>query len=144
MYLNYDQAIDFSILAGDGALPSTFEAGRPDTIHDLPDRAEVLSLAAFYFDHSHTLYPIVHRQEVMSDVHSVLRNPQHRITQSSPCVFRIWMILAIGSTTHSSITLAEDSLSLMYYEKAMTYFGPSMDHGDLVSLHQLGGKWQQN
>lgn len=132
MYFDYDQAIDFSLLAGEGALP-TFEAEILDTINDLPDRTEVLRLATFYFDHSHTLYPIVHQQEVMSDFHTILMDREHPITQSPPCMFRIWMVLAIGSTTYSSITLAEESLSRMYYEKAMTYFEASMDHGDIVS-----------
>jgi hypothetical protein len=132
MYFDYDQSIDFSLLTGEGALP-TFEAGMQDTINDFPDRTEVLRLATFYFDHSHTLYPIVHQQEVMSDFHSILMDPEHHTTQSPPCMFRIWMVLAIGSTTYSSITLAEESLSRMYYEKAMTYFEASMDHGDIVS-----------
>lgn len=140
MYLNYDQAIDFSLLVGEGASP-TFEAGRLDTIHDLPDRIEVLRLATSYFDHSHTLYPVVNQQEVMLDLNSILRDRRHRITESSPYMFRIWMVLAIGSTTHASITLAEESRSLMYYEKAMTYFGASMDHGDMVKSTNLETKW---
>jgi hypothetical protein len=133
MYFDYDQAIDFSLLTGEGALPM-FETEIHDTINDLPDRTEVLRLATFYFDHSHTLYPIVHQQEVMSDFHSILMDREHHVTQSPPCMFRIWMVLAIGSTTYSSITLAEESLSRMYYEKAMTYFEASMDHGDIVSI----------
>jgi hypothetical protein len=131
MYFDYDQAIDFSLLTGEGALP-TFETNTQSTPNDLPDRTEVLRLATFYFDHSHTLYPIVHQQEVMSDFYSILMDREHHITQSPPCMFRIWMVLAIGSTTYSSITLAEESLSRMYYEKAMTNFEASMDHGDIV------------
>jgi len=137
MYFDYDQAIDFSLLTGEGALPM-FETEVHDTINDLPDRAEVLRLATFYFDHSHTLYPIVDQQEVMSDFHSILTDREHHITQSPPCMLRIWMVLAIGSTTYSSITLAEESLSRMYYEKAMTYFEASMDHGDIVSTFNGG------
>lgn len=139
MYFDYDQAIDFSLLTGEGALPA-FEADIHDTINDLPDRNEVLRLATFYFDHSHTLYPIVHQQEVMSDFHSILMDREHHIMQSPPCMFRIWMVLAIGSTTYSSITLAEESLSRMYYEKAMTYFEASMDHGDIVSTLTATGR----
>ena len=130
MYFDYDQAIDFSLLTGEGA---AFEADTLGTINDLPDRTEVLRLATFYFDHSHNLYPIIHQQEVMSDFHSILMDPEHHITHSPPCMFRIWMVLAIGSTTYSSITLAEESLSRVYYEKAMTYFEALMDHGDIVS-----------
>jgi len=132
MYFDFDQVIDFSMLAGDGSIP-TFDDETQITTITLPDRAEVLQLAMFYFDHSHTLYPIIHQQEVMSDIHTILLDPEHHITQSPPCMFRVWMVLAIGSTTHSSITLSEESVSRLYYEKAMTYFEGSMDHGDIVS-----------
>lgn len=136
MYFDFDQVIDFSMLAGDGTMPA-FNDDTQNTITTLPDRAEVLQLAMFYFDHSHTLYPIIHQQEVMSDIHTILLDPGHHITQSPPCMFRVWMILAIGSTTHSSITLSEESVSRLYYEKAMTYFEGSMDHGDIVSDHRF-------
>ncbi|KAG9999532.1 hypothetical protein KCU78_g15853, partial [Aureobasidium melanogenum] len=52
-------------------------------------------------------------------------------------MFRIWMVLAIGSTTYSSITLAEEFVSRLYYEKAMTYFDASMDYGDVVALEAI-------
>jgi hypothetical protein len=120
MYFDFDQAIDFSMLAGDGTL-----------------QTEVLRLATFYFDHSHTLYPILHQGEVMSDIHAILLDPEHHVTQSPPCIFRVWMVLAIGSTTHSSITLSEESVSRLYYERAMTYFESSMDHGDIVALEAI-------
>ncbi|CAD0114712.1 unnamed protein product, partial [Aureobasidium uvarum] len=103
----------------------------------LPDQNEVLRLATFYFDHSHTLYPIIHQQEVMSDIRAVLIDPEQHLIMSPPCMFRIWMVLAIGSTTYSSITLAEESVSRLYYEEAMTYFDASMDHGDIVALEVI-------
>lgn len=132
VYFDFDQAIDFSLLAGETSLP-LIDASIQDGITQLPDRAEVLHLARFYFDHSHTLYPIIHQQEVMADIHSILLDPEHHLTLSPPCMFRIWMVLAIGSTTYSSITLAEEFVSRLYYEKAMTYFDTSMDYGDIVS-----------
>ncbi|CAD0100080.1 unnamed protein product [Aureobasidium mustum] len=132
VYFDFDQAIDFSLLAGETSLPMIDTTIQNETTQ-LPDRAEVLHLAKFYFDHSHTLYPIVHQQEVMTDIHSILLDPEHYLTLSPPCMFRIWMVLAIGSTTYSSITLAEEFVSRLYYEKAMTYFDASMDYGDVVS-----------
>lgn len=132
VYFDFDQAIDFSLLAGETSLP-LIDAPIQNETTQLPDRAEVLHLARFYFDHSHTLYPIVHQQEVMADIHSVLLDPEQLLTLSPPCMFRIWMVLAIGSTTYSSITLAGEFVSRLYYEKAMTYFDASMDYGDVVS-----------
>ena len=130
VYFDSDQAIDFSFLAE--GLP-TLDAPTQDTTIQLPDRTEMLRLTNFYFDHSHTLYPILHQQEVMSDIHSIMLDPDGRLTQSPPCMFRIWMVLAIGSTAHASITLTEEFASRLYYEKAMTYFDASMDYGDIVS-----------
>jgi hypothetical protein len=136
IYFDFDQAIDFSMLAGDGTIQA-FDDVMQSTITTLPDRTEVLRLATFYFDHSHTLYPVLHQQEVMSDIHAILLDPEHHIMQSPPCMFRIWMVLAIGSTTHSSITLAEETVSRSYYETAMSYFEESMDHGDIVALEAI-------
>lgn len=132
MYFDYDQAIDFSLIAEESTMP-LFDTPIQREPIQLPTRAEVLRLATFYFDHSHTLYPIVHQQEVMSDIYSVMQSPDRQVTMSPPCLFRIWMVLAIGSTTHSSIALTEEFVSQLYYEKAMTYFDTSMDHGDIVS-----------
>lgn len=136
IYFDFDQAIDFNLLMGEGALP-VMDTELQNSINTLPDRNEVLRLATFYFDHSHTLYPILHQQEVMSDLHTILLDPDHPTVQSPPCLFRVWMVLAIGSTTHSSITLAEESVSRLYYEKAMTYFESSMDHGDIVRVRGM-------
>jgi hypothetical protein len=136
MYFDYDQAIDFSLLAEESTMPLFDTSAQRETIQ-LPTRNEVVRLATFYFDHSHTLYPIIHQQEVMSDINSVLQNPDHQLTMSPPCLFRIWMVLAIGSTTYSSIALTEELVSQLYYEKAMTYFDASMDHGDVVSVQYI-------
>ena len=134
IYFDFDQAIDFNLLMGEGTLPA-MNAELQTSINSLPDRNEAMRLATFYFDHSHTLYPILHQQEVMSDLHTILLDPDHHTVQSAPCLFRVWMVLAIGETTHSSITLAEESVSRLYYEKAMTYFEASMDHGDIVGMN---------
>jgi hypothetical protein len=140
IYFDFDQAIDFSLLAGEGALP-TLDDQLQHTITTFPDRDEALRLATFYFDHSHTLYPVLHQQEVMSDLHTILLDPESHMTQEPPCMFRLWMVLAIGSTTYSSIILSEESLSRLYYEKAMTYFEASMDHGDIVCISNGEAKW---
>lgn len=139
MYLGYDEAINFSWLTGDGTGPMSDAMFSTETscLPCLPDRSEVLRLAMFYFDHSHTLYPIVNRQEVMSDLQRIQTDQEHLLKQSPPSMFRIWMVLAIGSTAHSSITLSEEFTSQQYYAKAMTYFEPSMEYGDIVRMRRL-------
>ena len=73
----------------------------------------------------------------MSDLDWALATPDRQPTQSPPSAFRIWMILAIASTAHSSITLNEESTSRQYYEKAMTYFEAAMDFGDIAALEAI-------
>jgi hypothetical protein len=139
MYLEYDSAVTSSWLAGDNAMPMTQTLFPVETsfLLSIPERSEAIRLATFYFDHSHTLYPIVSRREVMSDLNCALENPDRQPTQSPPSAFRIWMILAIASTAHSSITLNEESTSRQYYEKAMTYFEAAMDYGDIAALEAI-------
>lgn len=75
MYFDYDLAnVDFSLLAGDDMAPWTDPSFSSEATYMpcLPEKAEAMRLATFYFDHSHTLYPIVNRQEVMSDLRSIL------------------------------------------------------------------------
>jgi hypothetical protein len=40
--------------------------------------------------------------------------------------------LAIGSTAYSSVSLAEESESMLYYNKALMYFEASLAYGDMV------------
>jgi hypothetical protein len=70
----------------------------------------------------------------MSDLQWLLADPEHHLSQSPPAMFRIWMVLAIGSTALSSITLSEETASRQYYEKALTYFDQAMDYGDIVRI----------
>ncbi|KAJ4370422.1 hypothetical protein N0V83_004940 [Neocucurbitaria cava] len=86
MYLGYDEGINFSWLAGDatGPMSDALFSAETSCLPCLPDRSEVLRLAMFYFDHSHTLYPIVNRQEVMSDLQRIQTDQEHLLTQSPP------------------------------------------------------------
>ncbi|KAF2206250.1 hypothetical protein CERZMDRAFT_53539 [Cercospora zeae-maydis SCOH1-5] len=118
-------------------MPDTLSPVEPPYLLCLPERSEALRLALFYFDHSHKLYPIVHRREVMADLRWALDNPDSHLTQSPPSTFRIWMVLAIGSTTYSAITLTEESASRRYYEKATSYFEAAMDYGDIAALEAI-------
>jgi hypothetical protein len=97
------------------------------------DQSHINSLVEFYFAHSHTLYPVVDRTEVLSTLRCVREEPQSSWAQSPLCLFRIWMVLAIGSTAYCSISLADESESMLYYNKALTYFESALGLGDMVS-----------
>ncbi|KAK2738013.1 hypothetical protein FQN55_000819 [Onygenales sp. PD_40] len=94
-------------------------------------------LLEFYFAHSHTLYPIIRQKEFTSMLWKVYSDPIDPSSQSPLCLYRIWVILAIGSTTYSSVSLVDESESVQFFNKAMTYFEPAMGCGDLAALEVL-------
>ncbi|KAI1869750.1 uncharacterized protein JN550_005731 [Neoarthrinium moseri] len=102
------------------------------------DSAHVDSLVDFYFAHSHTLYPIVRRSEIMSllgDARAAAIGGA--IAPSPPDLFKVWMVLAIGSTAYCSVTLEDESESMLYYNKALTYFEAALAYGDTAALEVL-------
>ncbi|PWY93946.1 hypothetical protein BO94DRAFT_621418 [Aspergillus sclerotioniger CBS 115572] len=103
----------------------------------LPDRGHISYLMEFYFAHSHTLYPIIRRGEFTSVIWRVYSQPQEPLAGSALWMFRIWMVLAIGSTTHCSVSLVEESESVLYYNKAMVYFEEAFGLGDMAALEVL-------
>ncbi|KAL2812528.1 fungal-specific transcription factor domain-containing protein [Aspergillus granulosus] len=101
------------------------------------DEAHVQRLIDFYFAHSHTLYPIVKRSEVMRTLDRIRGNPQRLGEQSPLEIFRIWMVLAIGSTAFSSVSLTEESESRTYYSKALQYSELALGNDDMSALEVI-------
>ncbi|KAL2817956.1 fungal-specific transcription factor domain-containing protein [Aspergillus cavernicola] len=101
------------------------------------DEGHVQHLINFYFAHSHTLYPIVTRSEVMQTLDRIRGNPQNLAEQSPLDIFRIWMILAIGSTAVSSVSLTEESESRIYYSKALQYSELALGSDDMAALEVI-------
>lgn len=100
----------------------------------LLDPSHINSLLEFYFAHSHTLYPFIRKSEFETVLWSVYGDPLDPLAQSPLWQFRIWMVLAIGSTTYCSVSLMDETEPLQLFNKAMTYFEPAMGCGDLVSF----------
>ncbi|KAF4459704.1 Transcription factor [Fusarium albosuccineum] len=96
------------------------------------DEAHVQRLVDFYFAHSHTLYPILKRSQVMDTLEKVRGNPQNLTTQSPLDMFRIWMVLAIGSTAYSSVSVTEESESMVYYNKALQYSEQALGSDEMM------------
>ncbi|CAG8905943.1 unnamed protein product [Penicillium egyptiacum] len=101
------------------------------------DETYVRRLVDFYFAHSHTLYPILKRSEVMDTFERIHQNPQSLATLSPLDVFRIWMVLAIGSTAYSSVTLAEESESMMFYNNALQYSEQALGGDEMSALEAI-------
>ncbi|KAJ5998245.1 hypothetical protein N7522_009905 [Penicillium canescens] len=110
--------------------------------HDSMDLAllepsHIRYILEFYFAHSHTLYPIIRQNEFTSVLWRVYGDPLDPLAQSPLWQFRIWMVLAIGSTTYCSVSLMDESESVHFFNKAMTYFEAAMGCGDLGGLEVL-------
>ncbi|KAJ3540143.1 hypothetical protein NM208_g5198 [Fusarium decemcellulare] len=101
------------------------------------DEAHVQRLVDFYFAHSHTLYPILKRSQVMDTLEKVRGNPQNLTTQCPLDMFRIWMVLAIGSTAYSSVSVTEESESMVYYNKALQYSEQALGSDEMSALEVI-------
>jgi hypothetical protein len=129
-----DSVSCFPVLFGTFSMSNISE---PDDVLDrlsLPSKSDINRLVEFYFAHSHTLYPFIHRSEFISVLNRITVDQQDPLGQSPLWLFRIWMVLAIGSTAYSSVTLHEESESMLYYNKAMVYFEAALEYGDMVCI----------
>ncbi|KAH8883451.1 hypothetical protein GQ53DRAFT_811462 [Thozetella sp. PMI_491] len=127
----------YPTLFGEFSLSDLTESDDVLTSLSLPGKSRLDDLVDFYFAHSHTLYPIVHHGEFLSTLGKIYSNPHHPLAQSPLHMFRIWMVLAIGSTTHCSVMLSEESEPILYYNKAMVYFEAAFGFGDMAALEVL-------
>lgn len=100
----------------------------------LIEPAHINHLLEFYFAHSHTLYPFVRQHEFTAVLWRLYADPSDPLAQSPLWQFRIWMVLAIGSTAYSSVSLLDESESVQLFNKAMVHFEGAMGCGDLVSI----------
>ncbi|KAJ5804438.1 transcriptional regulator family: Fungal Specific TF [Penicillium psychrosexuale] len=105
---------------------------------DLPsDQSHIDQLVNFYFAHSHTLYPILHRGEFLQSLQRLRDNPHDAAACSPLTLFRIWMVLAVGSTAYCSVSLSEESESRVYYTKALQYFEQAIAYGEMAALEAI-------
>lgn len=121
------------MLFDDFMLSNNLEPNPSSATLDLSsNEAHVNDLVEFYFAHSHTLYPILHRGEVIQSLGKLRQGPLESTTHSPLDLFRLWMVLAIGSTAYSSVSLTEETESRTYYNKALEYLEQAMEYGEMV------------
>ncbi|ETS74584.1 hypothetical protein PFICI_13068 [Pestalotiopsis fici W106-1] len=97
----------------------------------LPGRSRTDELVSFYFAHSHTLYPILNYNSFLADVDSIYEDSMNLDTL---VLFRFWIVLAISHSSYCSISLAEESEALLYYNKALEYSETACESGDMAAL----------
>ncbi|CRG87566.1 Protein STB5 [Talaromyces islandicus] len=126
------------ILFGDVVLSDIADLSSSVADLNLPtDQAHIERLVGFYFAHSNTLYPILYRSEFLQSLRQVQESPEHLAANSPLCLFRIWMVLAIGSTAYSSVSLSEESESMLYYSKALEYLEQAIEFGEMAALEVI-------
>ncbi|KAJ5649180.1 uncharacterized protein N7484_002903 [Penicillium longicatenatum] len=101
----------------------------------LLEPSHISYILEFYFAHSHTLYPMIRKSDFEAVLWGILADPLDPLAQSPLWQYRIWMVLAIGSTTYCSVSLMDETESVQFFNKAMTYFESAMGCGDLVRVH---------
>ncbi|EFX01306.1 c6 zinc finger domain containing protein [Grosmannia clavigera kw1407] len=102
------------------------------------DDAHIGVLVDFYFAHSNTLYPIIVRSEFMATLQLMREDPQAAAaTLPALSLFRIWMVLAIGATAFSSVSLTEESEPMLYYNKALQYSEQALALDEMAALEVL-------
>lgn len=125
-------------LFGDIGLADIVQSGpqdAPATPNWQTDEAHVNRLVDFYFAHSHTLYPIINRGNFQKGLQEYRDTVQNPALHPPVFMFRMWMVLAIGSTAYSAISLADESEPRMYYCEALQYLESAMSD-DFVSDSQ--------
>ncbi|KAL4941986.1 fungal-specific transcription factor domain-containing protein [Aspergillus oleicola] len=113
--------------------PALQGSGDPLELSQL-DAAHISSLLDFYFAHSHTLYPIIQQELFIQTLWTAYSDALNTLALSPLWLFRIWMVLAIGSTTYCSVTLMDETESIQLFNKAMSYFEAAMGCGEMAAL----------
>ncbi|KAL4978312.1 hypothetical protein BDW66DRAFT_149437 [Aspergillus desertorum] len=116
--------------------PVQQESGNPLDLAQV-EAGHIRFLLDSYFAHSHTLYPIVQQQIFLDVLWAAYKDPFHARGLSPLWQFRIWMVLAIGSTTYCSVSLMDESESILLFNRAMSYFESAMGCSELAALEVL-------
>ncbi|KAI1768617.1 fungal-specific transcription factor domain-containing protein [Hypoxylon sp. FL1150] len=103
----------------------------------LPTKARADQLTSFYFAHSHTLYPVLNQKDFLTLLNRIYEQSSDNSIMDSLSWFRVWMVLAIGSSARCSVSMVEESEALLYYNKALEFFESAFDHGDMVALETI-------
>lgn len=103
------------------------------------DEEHVAMLVDFYFAHSNTLYPIVERRSFMVTLAQMQTDPAGAAAGAlTPLdLFRVWMVLAIGSTAFSSVSLTDESEPMLYYNKALQYAEVALAMNEMAAIEVL-------
>lgn len=105
------------------------------------DMQHVHRLVEVYFAHSHILYPVIDRREFMSSLKSFQEEPEHGSPQTPMCLFRIWMILAIGSAAYCSVDMTAAQEHTKYYNKALSYSDAAATANSMVRATRPDRAW---
>ncbi|KAI1456421.1 fungal-specific transcription factor domain-containing protein [Annulohypoxylon moriforme] len=124
-------------LFGDMSLSSIIEPSGSLSDLGLPAKSRADQLVSFYFAHSHTLYPVINQSEFYALLDRIYEQSLDPSCVDPSSLFRVWMVLAIGSSSRCSVSVVEESEALLYYNKALEYFEAAFDYGDMIALETI-------
>lgn len=104
----------------------------------LPNPERAAQIVEFYWCHSHTLYPVVDREQFILDMEltEVLGN-NAPLAADPRWLFQYYMVLAIGSTAMASITISSEDEAIACWKKAMQYLNYNLGAGNRTALEAL-------
>ncbi|KAI1378654.1 fungal-specific transcription factor domain-containing protein [Hypoxylon crocopeplum] len=136
--INFPNMTDFGpTLFGNISLSNIIEPSGSLTDLALPAKSRADELASFYFAHSHTLYPIINQSDFLALLDRIYEQPSDLSAMDPMSWFRVWMVLAIGSSSRCSVSMVEESEALLYYNKALEFFEAAFDYGEMVALETI-------
>lgn len=106
----------------------------------LPSAKRAQEVVEFYWCHSHTLYPVLDRDNFMENLDKMFSLDDEDaldLHNDSVWMFKLYMVLAIGSTAMASITISSENEAVACWSKAMTYFNDTLSKGNIAALECL-------
>lgn len=127
-----------------GETLTTVDSAHANMYADGPfDLASVISeeqadyLTECYWSHNHTLYPFIRKVAFEDNLRRMYSQPDDLDIRSHSWLYTMWMVLAIGSTSRSSVMVDDESESVQYFDRAMEYFEGALGFGATSALSAI-------
>jgi hypothetical protein len=110
----------------------------PDDTWSLPTKERAFELANFYWAHNHLLYPFLRKAWFMEMLTMTYSGQDYALYENSSWLYTMFMVLAIGSTSHASIVLtALEIESAKLYKQAMLHFDAALSIAGTYALDSM-------
>lgn len=98
---------------------------------------QAVYLSDCYWSHNHSLYPFVRKVAFTANLARMYSQPDDLDLKSHSWLYTMWMVLAIGSTSRSSVMVDDESESAEYFDRAMEHFEGALGFGATAALSAI-------